>query len=121
MAPEGISYWLQGGNLCVTLPQGYPTHATARIVTYEQKRAPGEATKFYIAPLLNRPGTRAVFWARTLHELPQNPPWSCPQCGVWLGLGGSTPIEPTGSKVVDINKYRWEKHCRGLFEKTIAA
>jgi hypothetical protein len=34
---------------------------------------------------------------------------------------GSTPIEATGSKVFDINKYRWEKHCRGLFELPIAA
>jgi hypothetical protein len=24
---------------------------------------------------------------------------------------GSIPIETTGSKVVDINKYIWEKHC----------
>jgi transposase InsO family protein len=37
------------------------------------------------------------------------------------GLGGATPVEATVSKVVDINKYRWEKHCRGLFELPIAA
>jgi hypothetical protein len=26
-----------------------------------------------------------------------------------------------GSKIVDINKYHWKKHCRGLFELPIAA
>ena len=31
------------------------------------------------------------------------------------GRDGSTPTEATGSKVVDINKYRWKKFCRGLF------
>ena len=30
-------------------------------------------------------------------------------------------LETSGSKVVDINKYRWEKHCRGLFEIPAAA
>ena len=37
------------------------------------------------------------------------------------GQQGSTPIEATGSKIVDINKYRWKKHCRGLFQLPIAA
>jgi putative transposase len=37
------------------------------------------------------------------------------------GRDGRTPIETTGSEVVDINKYRWEKYCRGLFELPIAA
>lgn len=32
------------------------------------------------------------------------------------GRDGSTPTEATGSKIVDINKYHWKKHCRGLFE-----
>jgi hypothetical protein len=41
--------------------------------------------------------------------------------GVWLGCYRSSPIETTGSKVVDINKYRWEKLCRGLFELPVAA
>jgi hypothetical protein len=26
-----------------------------------------------------------------------------------------------GSSVIDINDYRWEKHCRGLFELPVAA
>ena len=37
------------------------------------------------------------------------------------GRCGDTPVEATGSKVVNINKYRWEKHCRGLFELPAAA
>ncbi len=37
------------------------------------------------------------------------------------GRNGGTPIEAPGSKVVDINKYSWVKHCRGLFELPIAA
>ncbi len=37
------------------------------------------------------------------------------------GRDGGTPIEAPGSKVVDINKYGWEMHCRGLFELPIAA
>jgi hypothetical protein len=37
------------------------------------------------------------------------------------GQDGVTPMETTVSKVVDINKYRWEKHCRGLFEPPITA
>ena len=31
------------------------------------------------------------------------------------GQQGSTPTEAAGCKVADINKHRWEKHCRGLF------
>ena len=37
------------------------------------------------------------------------------------GRDGVTPVETTDRKVVDINKYRWEKHCRGLFELPVAA
>ena len=32
------------------------------------------------------------------------------------GRGGSTPVESGGNKVADINHYRWQKHCRGLFQ-----
>ena len=28
------------------------------------------------------------------------------------GRDGGTPIEALDCKVIDINKYRWEKHCR---------
>jgi putative transposase len=37
------------------------------------------------------------------------------------GRNGGTPIEATGSKVIDIKKYSWKNHCRGLFELPIAA
>jgi len=37
------------------------------------------------------------------------------------GRNGSTPIENTDRKVIDINDYRWDKHCRGLFDLPVAA
>ena len=37
------------------------------------------------------------------------------------GRDGCTPIDTSGIKVIDINKYSWDKHCRGLFELPIAA
>jgi len=37
------------------------------------------------------------------------------------GRNGTTPVETTGGKIIDINQYRWDKHCRGLFELPVAA
>ena len=37
------------------------------------------------------------------------------------GRGCDTPLETAGSKVVDINQYRWKKHCRGLFQLPMVA
>jgi putative transposase len=37
------------------------------------------------------------------------------------GRDGVTPVEKTGVKIININQYRWERHCRGLFELPIAA
>ena len=37
------------------------------------------------------------------------------------GRDGATPIGDSERKVVDINQYRWQKHCRGLFELPVAA
>ena len=37
------------------------------------------------------------------------------------GRNGATPMESGGDKVVDINDYRWRKHCRGLFHLPIVA
>jgi len=34
---------------------------------------------------------------------------------------GVTPVTISDQKIVDINKYRWERHCRGLLELPIAA
>jgi len=37
------------------------------------------------------------------------------------GRDGETPIELVDRKVIDINAYRWRKHCRSLFELPVAA
>ena len=37
------------------------------------------------------------------------------------GRDGATPIKSANKKVIDINEYRWKKHCRGLFELPVAA
>ena len=37
------------------------------------------------------------------------------------GRNGAIPDETIEYKVVDISQYRWEKHCRGLFQLPIAA
>jgi len=34
---------------------------------------------------------------------------------------GATPVGRMHNNVVDINDYRWDKHCRGLFELPVAA
>ena len=35
--------------------------------------------------------------------------------------GGVTPVESSGTEVIDLNHYRWKKHCRGLFQHPVAA
>ena len=37
------------------------------------------------------------------------------------GRNGTTPVRPEHAKVIDINEYRWQKHCRGLFHLPVAA
>jgi putative transposase len=37
------------------------------------------------------------------------------------GRDGATPVNSGSEKVVALNDYRWEKHCRGLFKLTVAA
>jgi putative transposase len=37
------------------------------------------------------------------------------------GRVGRTPVSSGYRKVVDINNYRWQKHCRGLFQLPVAA
>jgi len=34
---------------------------------------------------------------------------------------GATPVHSGENNIVDINRYRWKQHCRGLFELPIAA
>ena len=36
-------------------------------------------------------------------------------------LKGQTPIENPGSKGALLNRYRWQTHCRGLYQTPIAA
>jgi len=43
------------------------------------------------------------------------------ECRTHSGRDGVTPAASTVGNVVDIYQYRWEKHCRGLFELPIAA
>jgi len=33
----------------------------------------------------------------------------------------AAPIERESKEIADINKYRWEKHCRELFQLPVAA
>ena len=37
------------------------------------------------------------------------------------GLKGETPIETMGSKGANLKSYRWQPHCRGLYQTPIAA
>jgi len=34
---------------------------------------------------------------------------------------GATPVDSGEKNIVDINRYRWKKHCRGLFELSTSA
>jgi len=36
-------------------------------------------------------------------------------------LNGKTPVETPESKGIDFKLYRWQKHCRGLYQTPIAA
>ena len=36
-------------------------------------------------------------------------------------LNGTTPIETTESKGLDLKSYRWQTHCRSLYQTPIAA
>ena len=37
------------------------------------------------------------------------------------GLEGETPIETPESRGIDFKSYRWQQHCRGLYETPTAA
>ena len=43
------------------------------------------------------------------------------ECRAHSGRDGATPVETSDRKVVDINQYRWKKHCRGLFQLPMVA
>ena len=65
---------------------------------------------------------QTLFWTATdLENKLQNYQCYFNGCRTHSGRDGATPIESAGNKVVDINDYRWQKHCRGLFELPVAA
>ena len=37
------------------------------------------------------------------------------------GQDGRTPVHPGTGNVVDLNSYRWKKHCHGLFQLPVSA
>jgi len=37
------------------------------------------------------------------------------------GRGGATPVEFSDYRAIDLNRYRWKKRCRGLFQLPVAA
>ena len=37
------------------------------------------------------------------------------------GRDGVPPVETVDRKIININQYRWDKFCRGLFELPVAA
>jgi hypothetical protein len=36
-------------------------------------------------------------------------------------LAGKTPAETTGIKQIGLKSYRWQQHCRGLYQTPVAA
>ena len=65
---------------------------------------------------------QAFFWTATdLENKLRNYQHYFNECRTHSGRQGATPIDSGSVKVVDINSYRWEKHCRGLFELPVAA
>ena len=65
---------------------------------------------------------QTLFWTATdLEHKLQNYQCYFNGCRTHSGRDGTTPMESGDNKVVDINDYRWQKHCRGLFELPVAA
>jgi hypothetical protein len=58
----------------------------------------------------------------------RNSTWGCPKIADHINLNrthaalnGTTPIETTEAKGLDLKSYRWQTHCRGLYQTPIAA
>ena len=65
---------------------------------------------------------QTLFWTTTdLENKLQNYQSYYNECRTHSGRDGRTPMESRVNNVVDINDYRWEKHCRGQFELPVAA
>jgi len=37
------------------------------------------------------------------------------------GINGQTPVDAPEGRNIDLKSYRWQKHCRGLYETPTAA
>ena len=65
---------------------------------------------------------QTLFWTATdLESKLQEYQFYYNQSRTLSGRDGGAPVDLGLGKVVDINNYRWKKHCRGLFELPIAA
>ena len=65
---------------------------------------------------------QTLFWTATdLENKLRNYQHYFNECRTHSERQGATPIDSGSGKVVDINSYRWEKHCRGLFKLPVAA
>jgi len=65
---------------------------------------------------------RTFFWTATdLENKLRNYQLYFNECRTHSGRNGDTPVSSGPVKVVDINRFRWKKHCRGLFHLPIAA
>jgi transposase InsO family protein len=42
-------------------------------------------------------------------------------CRTHSALHAKTPVETAGTKRIDVKSYRWQRHCRGLYQTPIAA
>ena len=65
---------------------------------------------------------QTLFWTTTdLENKLQN--YQCYYNGyrTHSGRNGTTPISLGSGKVVDVNDYRWKKHCRGLVQLPVTA
>ncbi|MEH6637013.1 MAG: integrase core domain-containing protein [Halioglobus sp.] len=65
---------------------------------------------------------QTLFWTATdLENKPRDYQCYYNQSRTHTGRNGATPVSSEGKKVIDINNYQWDKHCRGLFELPVAA
>ena len=65
---------------------------------------------------------QTLFWTSTdLENKLREYQCYCNECRTHSGRDGPTPVDSGTGDVVDINNYRWDKHCRGLFQLPVAA
>lgn len=65
---------------------------------------------------------QTFFWTATdLENKLRNYQCYFNQCQTHTGRNGVTPVETPGNTAVDIDNYRWKKHCLGLLHLPAAA